>query len=145
MSYIGSQVKMLFGAGGDQLARASAGSNHQLIQELLTATTGRSVVGDQGAGNAWSAHVVVGAGTAPVGTLSVQYSNLPNPDPAVDAHWGPNDPDAFGTGAPTLDLSVAGSTFRIRTPIVANHVRFKVTRTSGTISVIVWVKILEST
>jgi hypothetical protein len=144
MSYIGSQVKMLFGAGGDQLARSSAGSNHQLIPELLTTTTSRAVIGPQSDSNGYSVHVVVGTGTSPVGTLSIQYSNLPNPDPAVDAHWGPNDPNAFGTATPTLDLSVAGSTFRVNTAI-ANSIRFKVTRASGTISLILWVKVMEST
>lgn len=145
MSYIGSQVRILYGAGGDPLALASAGSNHQLIPELLTSTTGRMTVGAQGSSNAYSLHAIVGAGTAPVGTLSIQYSNLPNPDPNNDAHWGPNDPNAFGTGAPTLDLSVAGSKFQTNVNVVADHIRFKVTRTSGTISLILWVKVIEST
>lgn len=138
MSFIGSQVKMLFGAGGDAPARASAGSNHQVIPELLTVTTGRVMTGAQGTSvNAFSFHAIVAAGTAPVGTLTVWYSNLPNPDPNNDAHWVQ---DASVTA---IDLSIVANTFKTVTTS-ANSVRFKVTVTSGTISLILWAKSPES-
>jgi len=135
VSYIGSQVKMLFGAGSDATARASAGSNHQLIPELVAVTTGRASVGPQDGQGHWSFHVIVGAGTAPVGTLTVWYSNLPNPDPQIDAHW-------VLSGAETgtaIDLAVVANTFRFvdSTP---NQVRFKANIVSGTASIILWYK-----
>jgi hypothetical protein len=135
MSYIGSQVKMLFGGPGDDTARASAGANHQLIPELLAAGTiiGRAFVGPQEVTNAVSVHAIVGAGTAPVGTLTLWESNLPNPDPAIDAHWVQN------AGFTAVDLAVVANTFRT-VVTSANSVRLKVARTSGTISLIVWVK-----
>jgi hypothetical protein len=134
MSYIGSQVKMLFGGPGDDLARASAGSNHQLIPESIVATTGRAFVGpEDGNSNAVSVHVIVGAGSAPVGTLTLWESNLPNPDPNNDAHW------VLNAGFTSIDLSVVANTFRT-VVTSANLVRLKATRTSGTLSLIVWVK-----
>lgn len=138
MSYIGSQVKMLFGGPGDALGRASAGANHQLIPELVTATVGRAVTGPQGtSANSISTHVIVGAGTAPVGTLTLWESDLPNPDPNNDAHWVPN------AGFASIDLSIVANTFR--TVITsANTVRLKVLVTSGTISIILWAKVPES-
>jgi hypothetical protein len=135
---------MLFGGPGDNFGRASGGSNHQLIPELITATTGRSFIGSQGSSNGYSVHAIVGTGTAPVGTLSLWYSNLPNPDPNNDAHWV-QDPNGFGNAAPTLDLSVVANTFKTNVNIIANAIRAKVTRTSGTISLILWVKAIEST
>lgn len=141
MSYIGSQVRMLFGAGGDPLALASAGSNHQLIPELLSSGSiiGRMTVGSQNSSNSYSAHVIVGAGTTPVGALTAWYSNLPNPDPNNDAHW------VQDTNFASIDLSIVANTFRTLPNVVADHVRFKVARTSGTISLILWVKAVEST
>jgi hypothetical protein len=134
VSFIGSQVKMLFGGPGDALGRASAGANHQLIPELRTATDGRAFVGPQdGTANAVSIHVIVGAGTAPVGSLTLWESNLPNPDPTIDAHW------VLNTGFASIDMAVAASTFRT-VATSANAIRLKNTVTSGTHSLIVWVK-----
>lgn len=133
MSYIGSQVKMLFGGPGDDFGRASGGSNHQLIPESIVASTGRATLGPQnGLSNAISVHVIVSAGSSPVGTLTMWESNLPNPDPNNDAHWVQN------AGFAAIDLSVVANTFRT-VVTSANMVRFKVTRTSGTISLVVWV------
>lgn len=140
MSYVGSQVKMLFGGPGDDLARASAGSNHQLIPELIAAGAiiGRVITGPQGtAANAYSFHAIVTAGSAPVGTLTVWYSNLPNPDPNIDAHW------VQDAGVVAIDLAVVANTFKT-VSATADHIRFKVARTSGTISLILWVKVPES-
>ena len=143
MSFTGSQTRMLFGGPGDDLGRASAGANHQLIPELIAAGSiiGRAIVGPQDSSSVYSVHAIVGAGTAPVGTLSIWYSNLPNPDPNIDAHWV-QDANAFGAATPTIDLAVVANTFRANSPIVADHIRFKVARTSGTISLILWVKVL---
>lgn len=138
MSYIGSQVKMLFGAGGDQAALASAGSNHQLIPELITTTQGRAVVGAQDGNAFYSFHAIVAAGAAPVGNLTVWYSNLPNPDPANDAHW------VQDAGVTAIDLSVVANTFKTVAAAGPDHIRFKVTRTSGTISLILWVKVSQA-
>lgn len=135
MSYIGSQVKMLYGGPGDDLARASAGSNHQLIQEQLVTTVGRASKGPQDGQGHWSFHVIVGAGSSPVGTLTVWYSNLPNPDPNIDAHWVLSGAE---TGA-AIDLSVVANTYRF-VDSTADNIRFKVTRTSGTISMLLWYK-----
>lgn len=135
MSYIGSQVKMLFGGPGDDTARASAGSAHQLIPESLVATVGRAIVGPQDGNAFYSFHAIVGAGTAPVGTLTVWYSNLPNPDPNNDAHW------VLDATVTSIDLAVVANTFKTVPSVLADHIRFKVTRTSGTISLILWLKV----
>lgn len=135
MSYINSYVKCLFGrtVGADQAARAMSGSNAQTVGENVTSTTSRSTKGPQG-GDHFSYHLKVGAGSSPVGTLTVWYSNLPEPDPAVDAHW------VQDTDIGSVDLSVVANTFVNVGNVYAEHVRFKVTRSSGTLNVLLWVR-----
>lgn len=137
MSYIGSQVKMMFGGAnpGDALARASAGANHQLIPEFFTAgSMGRAITGPQDGSGMYSFHALVVAGASPVGTLTVWYSNLPNPDPNIDAHWVQ---DATITA---IDLSVVANTFKSLSFILADHIRFKTNVVSGTAGLILWAK-----
>lgn len=133
MSYIGAFSKMLFGADGTQNARASGGANHQLIPESIVTTTSRITRGPQRFGQ-WSAQAFVGAGTAPVGTLTVWYSNLPNPNPDLDAHWSPI------AGIASIDLAVPATPFIDIASAFPEWIRFKVTRTSGTISLVLWVR-----
>ena len=133
MSYINAFVKCMFGrtVGPDQAARSMSGSNAQTVGENITATTSRVTKGPQRNGN-FSYHAIVGAGTLPVGTLTVWYSNLPAPDPDDDDHW------VQDTSISALDLSMAGGTFVNVSVVNAEHVRFKVTVTSGTINLVLW-------
>jgi hypothetical protein len=135
MSYIGSYARMLFGGtvGGDQPGRASGGSAHQNISESVVATTRRSIKGPQRNGH-YSLHVKNAAGSAPVGNLTVWYSNLPNPDLTSDADW------VQDTTVTSIDLSVVANTFVNVGNVNAEHVMVKVLRTSGTISLIVWAR-----
>lgn len=135
MSYIGSYVRMLFGGaiGDDQNARSSAGSKHQNIGENIAVTTSRLFHGPQVNGH-YSLHVKVAAGAAPVGTLTVWYSNLPNPDPTADADW------VLDASVTSIDMAVVANTFVNVGNVNAQHVRLKVTRASGTINLIVWVR-----
>lgn len=133
MSYIGAFSKMLFGADGTQNARASGGSNHQLIPESIVTTTSRITKGPQRFGQ-WSAQLIVGAGTVPVGNLTVWYSNLPAPDPDVDGHWS----QILTIAA--VDLSVPGTPFLDISNTFPEWIRFKVTRTSGTINLVLWAR-----
>lgn len=80
---------LVFGgaAAGDQAARASTNPSTQLVGETLSvATHGRRVRGPRSNG-LFSYHAAMtavgGAGSA----FTVWYSNLPDPDPAVDGHW----------------------------------------------------------
>jgi hypothetical protein len=139
MSFIGAQSKMLFGGPGDQLARSSAGANHQNIPELLTANAFRFMKGPQDGQGFYSFHAKVAAGTTPVGSLTVWYSNLPNPDPTSDADW------VQDAGVAAIDLSVVANTFKTVPNVIAEHIRFKAAVTSGTISLILWVKANWST
>jgi hypothetical protein len=65
----------------------------------------------------------------------VWYSNLPNPDPTVDAHW------VQDTGITSIDLSVVANTFLNIGNVNAEWVRFKVTRSSGTIALYLWARV----
>lgn len=136
MSFVGTYAKCLFGrnTGDDQVARSQGGANAQTIKENITATTSRVIAGPRNAPSNMSFHIQVGAGAAPVGTLTIWYSNLPNPDPAVDADW-------VDSGIASLDMAVVANTFRVITDVYAAHVRLKVTRTSGTIALNVWARI----
>jgi hypothetical protein len=136
MSYIGTFAKCLFGRnpGDDQSARSQGGANGQRLQEQITATTSRVIAGPRNSPSNMSFHIQVGAGAAPVGTLTIWYSNLPNPDPASDADW-------VDSGIASLDLSAVANTFRLIVDAYPAHVRLKVTRTSGTISLNVWARV----
>ena len=123
-----ASVVCVFGrhTSDDPLARASSGPNAQTIKELVAATTGRRVRGPSQNGH-FSYHLMVAAGTAPVGTLTIWYSNLPDPDPTNDAHW------VQDTSIASVDLSVVANTFINVGNVNAEFVRFKVTRSGGTI------------
>ena len=135
MSYINSFVKRLFGGtvGADQAARAQTGTSSQLIGENITATTSRKTKGPQRNAHL-SYHGVIGAGSAPSATLTVWYSNLPDPDETNDAHW------VQDTTIAAQSLNAAGSFFGNLGNVNAEHVRFKVTYTSGTINLVLWVR-----
>jgi hypothetical protein len=138
VSYIGSNTRRLFG-GKPDTANGSApdirnlNTVNQLQAESITATCARMMRGPRANGH-MSAHIIVGAGSSPVGTLTVGYSNLPDPDPANDAHWVPD------ANVSSVDLSVVANTFLNLGNIDAEYARFKVTYTSGTISLIVFVR-----
>jgi len=118
--------------GGDPLVPASP--SNQRVPELLTATTSRKIKGPQRVGH-FCYHAQVAAGTTPVGTLTVWYSNLPNPDETSDADW------VQDASIASLDLSVVANTFINVGNVFAEYIRFKVTRTSGTISLILHAKV----
>ncbi len=135
MSYINAYVKKLFGGvNTDQAARVMSGKNAQAQTENIATTTSRVMKGPQKNGH-FSLHVQVAAGSAPVGTLTVWYSNLPEPDPDNDAHW------VVDTTVTSIDLSVVANTFYNVGNVNAEHVRVKVTRSSGTIALWVWARV----
>lgn len=88
MSYINSYSKRLFGLSPDLETRAKAtGSVNQDLPELVPlGTTARKFVGSRGGGGFSIQGYVSGAGGAG-STLTYDYSNLPDPNPASDAHW----------------------------------------------------------
>ena len=135
MSYINSYVKCLFGRtiAADQAARALAGSAAQTLGENVAVTTSRKTKGSQRNGH-YSYRAIVGAGSSPVGTLTIWYSNLVDPDVTNDAHW------VQDAAIASLDLSVVANTFVNIGNVNAEHVRFKVTRSSGTINLVLWVR-----
>lgn len=136
MSVFNSFVKCIFGRSvtDDVRARSQGGSNAQTIKEQVTADTSRVIKGPQRGGH-FSYHLSVGAGSAPVGTLTVWYSNLPNPDPTSDADW------VQDTTIGSVDLSVVANTFQNAGNVSAEHIRFKVTRTSGTLELFLWARV----
>lgn len=136
MSYINAYVKCIFGRdlAGDQAARAMSGKTAQTQVENVAATTSRKMKGPQRNGH-FSYHLSVAAGSSPVGTLTVWYSNLPDPDETNDAHW------VQDTSIASVDLSVVANTFVNVGNVNAEHVRFKVTRSSGTIALYLWARV----
>lgn len=135
MSYIGSYARMLYGgsATADANARASGGAQHQNILESVILTQRRTMKGPTRNGH-FSLHVKNGAGSSPVGNLTVWYSNLPNPDASADTDW------VQDTTITTVDLSIVANTFINVGNVNAEHVMVKVTRTSGTIALVVWAR-----
>jgi hypothetical protein len=135
MSYINSYVKCLFGRTlvAEQAARAMSGSNAQTQGENITATVARETKGPQ-RGAHMSYHGIIGAGSAPSASLSVWYSNLPDPDVTNDNHW------VLDASIAAQSLNAAGSFFGNLGNVNAEHVRFKVTYTSGTANLVLWVR-----
>lgn len=134
MSLYDSVPTKIFGGPADALGRATASPSTQRVAETLTATTSRKMKGPQRAGH-FSYHAQVAAGSTPVGTLTIWYSNLPNPDETSDADW------VQDTGIASLDLSVVANTFVNVGNVFCEYIRFKLTRTSGTISLILHAKV----
>ncbi len=120
-------------ANGTQADDLNTNTVNQLQAESITATTGRMIKGPRANGH-YSAHVIVGTGTSPVGTLDVWYSNLPDPDPTNDAHW------VKDSSVTDIDLSAAATKMINVGNVNCEWVRFKVTRTSGTLSLILFAR-----
>lgn len=140
-------TKMMFGgaAGGDQSARGNASKNNQTVGETVTVTTGRRMKGPKNHTGLASFHLINGAGSSPVGTLTMSLSNLPDPDPAVEAHW--HDGALFYTSADTatagideVDLSTPVNNMYFLIGCTAEWVRFQVTMASGSASVVLWAR-----
>lgn len=91
MSYIGSATRRVFGVSSLQVTRdtTSAGKNSQLVPEVLTvAAVCRKTKGPLGRGSGqWSLHIQNPAASGATSTLTVWYSNMPEPDETNDAHW----------------------------------------------------------
>ena len=135
MSYVGAYSRMIFGAGSDDFARASAGKNHQNIPEILAALTSRSMKGPQRNGH-FSFHYKVGAGSGgPAGDLTVWYSNLPSPDVTADSDWVQDATIA------AVNLGVAANGLVNVGNVNVEHIRFKANRTAGNVSLIIWARV----
>lgn len=136
MSYINSFVKCVFGrtVGPDQAARAMSGSNGQTMKEQSAVAVSRAIKGPQRNGH-FSFHYSIGAGSGPTGTLTVWYSNLPDPDPSVDAHW------VQDTSIAAIDLAVVANGFVNVGNVNAEHIRFKANRTAGTVELFLWARV----
>lgn len=124
---------MMFGVDGTDLSMHVAGSNHQNVAETFTVTKSRLIVGPRRSGH-FSAHIKVGAGSSPVGTLTVWYSNLPNPDVTNDNDW------VLDTNIASINLATPANTFIAAGNVMAEYVRLKAAVTSGTISLLVWAR-----
>lgn len=80
-------VRVFGGATTDQATRASGNTSDQAVGEVLAvATTSRKVKGPRRNGH-FSYHLSVTEASGGASALTVWYSNLPDPDPDVDAHW----------------------------------------------------------
>lgn len=84
MSQIGIQTTRIFGNAG---VLADGSAVNQLVPETVpVGVTGRKFPGPM-IGGSWSCQVTTTAAGGATSALTFGYSNLPNPDPAVDSHW----------------------------------------------------------
>lgn len=85
-------------------------------------------------GGRWSAHVNVTAASGATSAMTFGYSNLPDPDPAVDAHWK-------DSGVTSIDLTATGVTFVMKSDVCAEWIRcFPVVVTSAG-AMYVWTRV----
>lgn len=100
-------VTMLYGAAGNQQARANPDSVVQYETEVVTATQRRAFKGPQRMGGL-SLDLRVDAVAAPTSVtgFTLWYSNLPKPDTSSDTDW--HQDTTLGT---ILVLTAAGKTF----------------------------------
>lgn len=139
MSYINAYTKRLYGTTvGDQAARAQLGTSNQSELETLTVSAtanARSFKGPQRNGH-FSMHIRNGTASGATSNLTLWYSNLPNPDPAVDTDW------VQDTTFTTIDLTVANTSYFINVGNVnAEHVRLKPNVATSAGSMYAWVRV----
>ena len=129
MSFINAFTKCIFGRtiNNDPPARSMSGANAQRVRELVAGTESRVTKGPQLNGH-FSFHVSIAAGVAPAGTLTVWYSNLPNPDPTLDGDW------VLDPAIPAINLAVVANTFVNVGNVNSEHIRFKITQQAGAIA-----------
>lgn len=125
--------KMIFGRDGTQALRSVTDAQGQLLGETVAATTSRRFMGPSKGGRG-SAHLVIGAGIT--GSVTVWYSNLPDPDETNDAHWFQ---DASSSATVTLSGSAVNS-FLAWGNVMASYVRIKVTVSGGSGTVVCWTR-----
>lgn len=137
MSYIGSDVIKVF---GDPLIPAADGGTPfpnqspaaQLDGETLAvATTSRKVKGPQRGGH-FSFFGRVTEASAGASSLTVWYSNLPEPDATNDAHW------VQDATIGSIALTAVASFFNTVGNVYAEWVRFKCVVAGDTADLVLW-------
>lgn len=130
MSVNTATATRVFGGIADQAGRVPGNPSTQLLGEVATtAGTGltQRVRGPR-AGGHFSFHLGVTEASAG-GGLTVWYSNLPDPDPAVDAHW------VQDTTIGTVATTAVATLFNNVGNVSAEWIRYKVLPTGDTASV----------
>ena len=103
-------VKRLYGGGSDQAARTTQPSeaNSRVGEALVVSTTANARMFKGPQQNAhFSIHVRNLTASGAASTITWWYSNLPNPDPAVDSDW------VQDTSITAIDLTVANATYMV--------------------------------
>lgn len=131
MSYINQYTKRIYGGPGDQAGRTLTGMNSQTLPELLVVSAtlnARKFWGPIKNGHL-SIHLANITASGATSTFTVWYSNLPEPDPAVDAHW------VQDTSIAAVDLTIVANTFINIGNVDACWVRLKpnVVTSAGTV------------
>lgn len=132
MSINTSVSVLVYGGPGDQ-AHRSGGTNPsaQVVGEPLpVASYGRRVKGPRRNGN-YSFHAAASAAGGAGSALSIWYSNLPNPDPDVDAHW-------VDSGITPIVLTSTTPFLQTITGKPVEWIRYKVTIATSQGSVWLW-------
>jgi hypothetical protein len=138
MPAYGSLVYRLFGGAADTDGRQEATSQTQRNAELLTVSAtanARMVKGPKTNGH-FSYHLRNVTASGATSAFTVWYSNLPDPDPTLDADW------VQDTTITSVDLTVVANTFINVGNVNAEWVRFKpvVVTSAGTITLFVRVE-----
>jgi hypothetical protein len=103
-------VRRIFGGKFSDIGSyAAPDSNSQAVAETLPVGTTRRVFrGPRHDSGIWSYHVNCAEAGAATSSLKFYFSDLPNPDPTVAAHWK-------DSGITAIDLAVVATTFATRT------------------------------
>jgi hypothetical protein len=137
MSYIGSDAIRIYGCA-DQQTRSHSDPNSQTVPETLTVSAtanARKFKGPKRNGHLsiqWTNVTASGATSA----ATVWYSNLPEPDPTVDAHWWQD------TGITSIDLTTTATvTFVNLGNVFAEWVRIKPNVVTSAGTAYCWVRV----
>lgn len=136
MSLLNAPSRMIFGGAtgpdGSQSVQANAAA--QTVGEPISATTARMFTGPQKGTGRLSVHWII-TGTI-TGSVSVAYSNLPEPVATTAGHWVTD-----SSAAATVALSGSAiNIFQDVGNVIANYVLITVTVSSGSGSVVAWVR-----
>lgn len=126
-----SKAQRVYGGPGDQAARSSVNTAGQAVPEALqisTTANNRRFKGPARAGNG-TLHWFNSTPSGATSSATIDVSNLPDPDPAVDAHWAPS-----GLGPIDLTTSATASLIKI-TGLFVEWMRVKpsVVTSAGTV------------
>lgn len=121
---INSKVHRIFGGDGNESRNEAS---QAAAETPIVGTTRRVFKGPQKRGH-WSYHLNNLSASGATSTVKFYYSNLPNPDPTIAAHW-------VDSGITAIDLTVVATSMATKADVFVEWIKAEavVVTTAGTL------------